>query len=272
MNPSLAFARQRGLTLFAAKFSLRETSNFACEVRYGFIAHLEYILFMTIGHKKQWEFLKNKSALSQLSHAYLFTGAEGIGKKTFAIEFSEFLGCKFPDLKIISLKEDKKEIDISQVREIQSFLAYKSYNGGYKIVIIDGAHLMNVEAQNCLLKTLEEPKGETLIILTSSKPDVLLPTIFSRCQTIKFFKNKDSKDSADKVDREKEILEKILPVLNSTYANKFKYVKDIDFDKEDASEIVQVLQRYLRNQLLERLEKEDIGGLKKKHSTDKNQE
>ena len=167
-------------------------------------------------------------------------------------------------MKIISLKEDKKEIDISQVREIQSFLAYKSYNGGYKIVIIDGAHLMNLEAQNCLLKTLEEPKGETLIILTSSKPDVLLPTIFSRCQTIKFFKNKDSKDSADKVDREKEILEKILPVLNSTYANKFKYVKDIDFDKEDASEIVQVLQRYLRNQLLERLEKEDIGGLKKK--------
>ena len=47
---------------------------------------------MITGHKKQWEFLKNKFENNQLSHAYLFTGAEGIGKKTFAKEFSEFIG------------------------------------------------------------------------------------------------------------------------------------------------------------------------------------
>ena len=62
---------------------------------------------MLIGHQKQWEFLKKKFELNQLSHAYLFVGQEGIGKKLFAKEFSEFLGCKFPDLKIVTKKEDK---------------------------------------------------------------------------------------------------------------------------------------------------------------------
>ena len=116
---------------------------------------------------------------------------DGIGKKTFAIEFSELVGCKFPDLKIVYEKKvNKTEIDISQIREVQNFLSYKSYNGGFKIVIVDGAQLMNTEAQNCLLKTLEEPKGDTILFLVTSKPDVLLPTIFSRCQTMKFFKGK----------------------------------------------------------------------------------
>ena len=219
---------------------------------------------MVIGHKKQWEFLKNKFEANQLSHAYLFTGADGIGKRKFAEELSELVGCKFPDLKIITLKEDKKEIDISQIREVQNFLSYKSYNGGFKIVIIDGAHLMNTEAQNCLLKTLEEPKGDTILFLVTSKPDVLLPTIFSRCQTMKFFKTKDGKDNSEKLDREQELLKNLLPVINSNYAAKFKYVKEIDFDKQDASEIVQVLQKHFRQQLLEKVGKEDVNNLIKK--------
>ncbi|MGD0577015.1 MAG: DNA polymerase III subunit [Candidatus Staskawiczbacteria bacterium] len=218
---------------------------------------------MVIGHKKQWEFLKNKSELNELSHAYLFTGQEGIGKKLFAKEFAEFIGCKFPDLKIIEKKDDKTGIDIFQIRDAQNFLSYKSYNGGFKIVIVDDAHLMNQEAQSCFLKTLEEPKGNTLLILISSKPDMLLDTIVSRCQTIKFLKPKNLPENAEKSEKEKKILNDLLLVTGADFAEKFKYVKNIDFEKQDALEIVQVLQKYLRQQLLEKLGTTEVAKLKK---------
>jgi len=205
---------------------------------------------MLVGHKKQWEFLKNKHKTNQLSHAYLFTGAEGIGKKMLGLEFAELIGCKFPDLKIVTKKEDKSEIDISQIREVQNFLSYKSYNGGYKIVIINDAEKMNVDAQDCLLKDLEEPKEKTLFILISSKPDMLLPTIFSRCQTIKFFKPKDLPKNVEKIEKEEEILKGLLPVINSSLVNKFKYAKSVDFEKQNFGEILEVLQKYFRNILL----------------------
>ena len=225
---------------------------------------------MLIGHKKQWEFLKNKFEANQLSLAYLFTGEDGIGKKTFAIEFAEFIGCKFPDLKIVGVANKKDPlfgdggvIKVAQIREVQNFLAYKSYNGGFKIVIVDDAHLMNQEAQNCFLKTLEEPKGQTILFLITSKPDMLLPTIFSRCQVVKFLKPASLPENSEKAEREKELLKDLLPVINSNYADKFKYVKEIDFDNQNAAEIVQVLQRYFRQQLLIKIETPEVGKLKK---------
>ena len=214
---------------------------------------------MLIGHKKQWEFLENKFKANQLSHAYLFVGPEGIGKKLFAKEFAELVGCKFPDLKIVKSidsessiknKKDSLEIDVGQIRSVQNFLSYKSYNGGYKIVIVENAERMNVEAQNCFLKTLEEPKGNTLIFLITSKPDMLLSTIFSRCQTMKFSKPAGLDENPEKAEREKELLKNLLPVINSTYADKFKYVKEIDFEKQSATEIIYVLQKYLRKDLI----------------------
>jgi len=212
---------------------------------------------MLIGHKKQWEFLRNKFEQDQLSHAYLFTGAEGIGKKMFAKEFAELVGCRFPDLKILSEQNEKDplfgdggEIKISQIREVQNFLSYKSYNGGYKVVIIDEAEKMNQEAQNCFLKTLEEPKGQTILFLVTSKPNMLLPTIFSRCQTIKFFRSKDLPENKEKAEREKELLNNLLPVIGSSFADKFKYIKSIDFDKQNVREIVYVLQKYLRKDVI----------------------
>lgn len=207
---------------------------------------------MVIGHKKQCDFLKRKFEQKQLSHAYLFTGEDGIGKKFFAKEFAEFVGCKFPDLMIAEPVEDK-EIPVSKIREIQNFLSYKSYNVGFKIVIVDEAHKMNVEAQNCFLKTLEEPKGQTILFLISSKPDMLLTTIFSRCQTMKFSRPRDLPQNSEKSERENKLLNDLLPVIGSNFADKFKYVKSIDFEKQNAGEIVEVLQRHLRDQLLSSL-------------------
>jgi DNA polymerase-3 subunit delta' len=226
---------------------------------------------MLIGHKKQWEFLKNKSELNQLSHAYLFTGADSIGKKMFAVEFAELVGCKFPDLLIVKSidsessiknKKDSLEIDISQIREVQKFLSYKPYNGGFKIVIIDDAERMNIDAQDCFLKDLEEPKGKTLIILVSSKPDILLQTIASRCQTIKFLKPKDLPQNTEKLGKEQEILNNLLPVIGSDFSQKFKYVKSIDFEKQNVGDIVEVMQKYFRKLLLEKVENEKNSEIK----------
>ena len=204
---------------------------------------------MLIGHQKQWEFLKNKFEANQLSHAYLFTGEDQIGKKLFAKGFSEFTGCKFPDLMIVE-PEEGKEIPVAKIREVQNFLSYKSYNGGFKIVIVDQAHKMNVEAQSCFLKTLEEPKGQTILFLISSRPDMLLETIISRCQTMKFSRPKNLSKNQEKSDKDQKIFEELSGVLNSNFADKFKYVKSIDFEKQDAREIVEVLQRYLRHLLM----------------------
>ena len=218
---------------------------------------------MIVGHKKQREFLEKKHKLNQLSHAYLFTGAEGIGKKTLALEFAELIGCRFPDLLVIKSinsessiknKKDSLEIDIGQVRDALNFLSYKSYNGGFKVVIVDDAERMNVEAQNCFLKTLEEPKGNTLIILVSSKPDMLLPTIFSRCQTLKFFRPKDLPKNVERQEKEEEILKELIPIINSNLADKFKYVKSIDFEEQDLREILEVMQRYFRKLLMAEIE------------------
>lgn len=198
-------------------------------------------------HKKQWEFLKRKFDQDQLSHAYLFSGVKNLGKVRFAKEFAEFIGCKFPDLMVID--SEGEEISIAKIREVQNFLAYKSYNGGFKIVIVGHAHLMNQEAQNCFLKALEEPKGKTLIILISSKPEMLLPTIFSRCQLVKFFGKPEI--TAEKKAEENKILQKMLPVLESSLAEKFKYAKSLDFEKQNLSQILEVLEKHFRRQMLE---------------------
>jgi DNA polymerase III delta' subunit len=238
---------------------------------------------MVIGHKKQWEFLKKKFELDQLSHAYLFSGAKEIGKKTFAVEFVKLLNClatpkleakaglaekkpcgkcvncqmieknSFPDFKIITKKEDKSEIDISQIREVQNFLSYKSYYGSFKIVAVDDAEKMNQEAQSCFLKTLEEPKGKTLLILITSKLDMLLPTIASRCQTLKFFRPKELPLNPERLKKEQEILKDFLPIIDSSLAEKFKYSKSIDFEQQDIGDILEVMQKYFRNSLLEKV-------------------
>jgi DNA polymerase III delta' subunit len=230
-----------------------------------------------IVHKKQWEFLKNKLEAGQLSHAYLFSGGEGIRKKDFAIELVKLINCKskesapcqkcfscqaiekgsFSDFKLISERNKKDyvfgdggEIKIAQIRDVQNFLSYKAYYGEYKAVIVDEAEKMNQEAQNCFLKTLEEPKGKTALFLITSKPDMLLPTILSRCQQMKFFRPKNFTASAEIFEKEQKILTELIPVLNADFAERFKFVKSFDFTKQDPAEIVKVLQKHFRKQLL----------------------
>ncbi len=163
-----------------------------------------------VGHKKQIGYLdnilKNKQALP---HAFLFFGPDKIGKKTIALEFIKSIqcdksnqigrlcgdcaGCRQPiginaDFLFIksSDPDDGKEIGIASIRELKSFMGSKPLHGGHKIAVIDQADNMTQEAQNALLKILEEPSGDKLFFLSSSNPDKLLKTIVSRVCAIKF--------------------------------------------------------------------------------------
>ena len=144
---------------------------------------------MIIGHKKQQEFLKKMVESEKIPHALLFTGNEKLGKKKIAFKlitsiFKENI-FQHPDFSLVIPKE--KQIQINQIRDVNWKLSLKPVKAPLLSIVIDKAHLMTKQAQNCFLKTLEEPKSRALLVLISEYPRYLLPTITSRCQTVKFY-------------------------------------------------------------------------------------
>lgn len=175
------------------------------------------------GHEKPLTVLKRALANNTLAHAYLFSGEAGIGKKMTALALAAAVNCAnggpgggcgacpscrriaaltHPDVHVVmpesedarilasmtSKEADKAsdEIKIDQIRQAQESISLKPTEGGKKVLIVDGAETLNMTAQNAFLKTLEEPPGDTLIILVTSMPQSLLPTIRSRCQELRF--------------------------------------------------------------------------------------
>jgi len=150
-----------------------------------------------LGHDKIKKQLKSDFEESKVSHAYLFSGTEGIGKKTLAVDFARLLlntehleACI--DYKYIEKLPDKKEIIVEQVRnKIVNDVHIAPATGKYKVYIINDAHLLNVAAQNALLKTLEEPPQYVVIILITNNPKALLTTVLSRVKSLNFNKLTD---------------------------------------------------------------------------------
>ena len=162
--------------------------------------------FSTIeGHEKSIRILQRAIANNTLAHAYLFSGQAGIGKKKTAFALAAAVNCLdarpeggcgecpscrkvdtlgHPDVRV--LVPDGDEIKIDQIRQVQSDLALKPFEGTKKVLIVDNAESMNAAASNAFLKTLEEPPGDALIILITAMPQSLLATIRSRCQEIIF--------------------------------------------------------------------------------------
>ncbi len=150
--------------------------------------------WQTIGFDKIKNFFEKMSESGQLSHAYIFSGQEMIGKRTFAIELTNSVNqtdpnpvfqpdCLFVDS---GVSESGQTITIEEIRRVKNFVSLSPYAGPYKFVVINDAHLMTTEAQNALLKVLEEPSPSSILILVTANPNSLLPTIASRCQEIKF--------------------------------------------------------------------------------------
>ncbi|HEY7640018.1 MAG TPA: DNA polymerase III subunit delta' [Steroidobacteraceae bacterium] len=151
--------------------------------------------------------LRKAWAANRLSHALLLQGAEGLGKQAFAAWLACAVLCdkstgatlrccgecpsctlfaagSHPDLLWVVPEEDKQQISIDQVRAATERLTKTSYRQGYKVAIVDPAHLMTPNAANSVLKTLEEPSPRSLLILITSQPSTLLPTVRSRCQKV----------------------------------------------------------------------------------------
>lgn len=141
-----------------------------------------------IGQDFAKKYLTNSIKKNKINHAYMFEGIDGIGKKKLSQELAKILLDtenveSTPDY--INIHPDGNSIKISQIRKLQTDIIVKPHKQ-YKIYIINQAESMTIEAQNALLKTLEEPPEYAIIILITSNKESLLDTIKSRCEIIKF--------------------------------------------------------------------------------------
>lgn len=141
-----------------------------------------------IGQEFAKKYITNSLKKNKINHAYMFEGIDGIGKKKFAGELAKLLLNtenieSSPDY--ININVDGSSIKIAQIRKLQTDIIIKPHKE-YKIYIINESEKMTVEAQNALLKTLEEPPEYAIMILITSNKERLLDTIKSRCEIIKF--------------------------------------------------------------------------------------
>lgn len=167
------------------------------------------------GHKKNIELIKKIINEGKVFHSYLFSGVDGCGKKLVALAFARMILCKgikseecdcescrmfkkktHPDFMLVDMEfqallngekvEEQNSIKISTIREVIKFSSRCPSFSDKKVIIIDDSHKMVVEAQNAILKTLEEPGQTSVFILISPSLNLLLPTIVSRCYTLNF--------------------------------------------------------------------------------------
>ncbi len=262
----------------------------------------------SIGHEQQKDILNKALQSGNIPHAFIFSGTAKIGKKLVALELTKNIFCQsknlmggfcdncyachsinesaFPDVAMVVPEEAGKEIKIEQINSLSEKLSLKSYNNYYKIGIIDDAHLMNFYAQNALLKTLEEPKGKTVLILITAHPELLLPTIRSRAQDLRFFpvsKDKIEKfiislgasaelakeirevssgqigkavdffNNPDKLKIFKQTVKEIEGMCKADYSDRFNYAKQITDSSETAEqllEIIEIWERFFRREML----------------------
>lgn len=152
-----------------------------------------------------WDLLVRRHAEGRLPHGLLLHGPAGVGKRSVASQFTALVlcasprdgracgvcrGCTLlaagthPDHHRIGLEEDSRQIRVDAVREVSRKAALTSSEGGYQVFVVDPADRMNVNAANAFLKTLEEPRPGTLLLLVAEAPTQLPITVLSRCQQV----------------------------------------------------------------------------------------
>jgi len=173
-------------------------------------------MFSTIAHAQTLTPLQRVIDSGRPAHAYVFTGPEGVGKGTAALEFAAALNCtavekpcgacrpcrdtfegRHPDVETVAPggicdepdhrdHADSRDLRICQIRRLERVISLAPYAGGRRVVIIDAADTLRAEAANAFLKTLEEPPAETVIVLLVEREDRLPETVLSRCQKVPF--------------------------------------------------------------------------------------
>lgn len=208
-----------------------------------------------LGNDKIKDTLSNTIKENRISHSYLFVGVDGIGKKLFAKEFAKKLLCEnqeddescssciklnsnnHPDFKEIK-PDEKGSIKIDVIRQMQEEISEKPIISKRKVYIIEDSETMTQEAQNCLLKTLEEPPEYIVIILITSNESKLLTTVKSRCLKLPF--NEISKEDINKYLKEnyEDIIDENLIEMSEGSIGKALKLQE---DKEIYQEISKLL-------------------------------
>ncbi len=160
-----------------------------------------------IGHEWAVRLLSSHVANGRLRHAYLFTGPTGVGRRTLALHLAQAINCPTPiapgepcgtcstckhlesmqhtDLDILQAEQEGGILKVDQVRSLQHSLSLAPYQSRYRTALLLRFEEANPSAANALLKTLEEPPPQVILMLTASDQESLLPTIVSRCETIR---------------------------------------------------------------------------------------
>jgi len=160
-----------------------------------------------IGHEWAARLLKRRISRQQVGHAYLLTGPKGVGRCMMALQFAQALNClqppepgqpcgvcrvckqiaqmQHPDLSVVQAENEGGTLKVEQVRSLQHTLSLSPYEARYRVALLLRFEEANANAQNALLKTLEEAPPRVILILTADNAENLLPTIVSRCEVLR---------------------------------------------------------------------------------------
>ena len=160
-----------------------------------------------LGHEWAVQLLTGQLARDNLRHAYLITGPAGVGRRTLALSLAQAVNCptplapgvpcqtcrtcsqiarqQHPDLAVVQAEEVGGTLKVDQIRELQRSLNLAPYQARYRVALLLRFEEAHPSAANALLKTLEEPASQVILILTAESSDALLPTVISRCELIR---------------------------------------------------------------------------------------
>jgi DNA polymerase III subunit delta' len=160
-----------------------------------------------LGHEWAADLLREHISREKMRHAYLFAGPRGVGRRTLALRMAQALNCtqppapgeaceacrncvrieqmQHPDLSIVQAEQEGGVLKVDQVRELQHSLALHPYEARYRVALLLRFEEAHPSAMNALLKTLEEPGPQVVLLLTAESAESLLPTIVSRCEVLR---------------------------------------------------------------------------------------
>jgi len=160
-----------------------------------------------LGHEWAVGVLKQHVAGGGFRHAYLFTGPQGVGRRTLALRLAQALNCpqppapgepcrqcrtceqienmQHPDLAVVQAEQVGGTLKVDQIRELQHSLSLSPYQAQYRVALLLRFEEAHISAQNALLKTLEEPPDKVVLLLTAESAESLLPTVASRCELLR---------------------------------------------------------------------------------------